>query len=56
MIAVTEGAAVARERPQGSSGTQRNTIDGLNVNVFAGGTTYDGALYTKYVDNQVKLQ
>ena len=37
---VTEGAAVARERPQGSSGTQRNTIDGVNVYVFAKGTIY----------------
>jgi len=30
-IDVTRGAAVARERPQGSFGTQRNLIDGFNT-------------------------
>jgi len=28
-------AAVARERPQGSFGTQRNSIDGFNIYEFA---------------------
>jgi hypothetical protein len=32
---VKKEAAAARERPQGSFGTQRNTIDGVNVYVFA---------------------
>jgi hypothetical protein len=33
--AVTEGAVMARDRLQGSSGTERNAIDGGNVSVFA---------------------
>ena len=32
---VTEGVAMATEELQGSSGAQRNTIDGGNVYVFA---------------------
>ena len=32
---VTEGAAIARETLQRSSGTQRNTIDEVNVYVLA---------------------
>jgi len=32
---VTKGAAVARERPQGSFVTRRNTIARLNTYVFA---------------------
>jgi ABC-type phosphonate transport system ATPase subunit len=31
---------VAGRRPQDCFGTQRNTIDGVNVYVFAGGTIY----------------
>jgi hypothetical protein len=32
---VTKGAPVVRERPQGSSGGQRNAQDGVNICVFA---------------------
>ena len=50
---MTKDAAVAGERPQGSFGTRRNSIDGFNTYEFAGGIIYDGALYTMYIDNQV---
>jgi hypothetical protein len=53
---VMKGAAVPRERPQGSFSTQRNTKDRVNVNVFAKGGLSTTELYIpgpRYVDGQV---
>jgi hypothetical protein len=44
---------VAREQPQGSSGTQRNTKDGVNVNVFAKEDYLRRSLIYRYVVSQV---
>ena len=51
--AVTKGAEMARERLRGSSGTERNTIDGETCLYSLKRTTYNGALYTKSVGSQL---